>query len=146
MILNKIGMITIGQSPRIDMVPEMRKILGSGVQIHEAGALDGLTLEDVKEFYPKGRDYVLCTRMSDGTEVVVAKKFIMPRVHKCIDLLSRKGAEVIVLVCTGLFPPFSSRKLFIEAQKILGHFWPQNEYAEGLHQGCQHPQGHLLRL
>lgn len=122
MISKKIGMITIGQSPRVDIVPEMREILGSEVEIIEAGALDGLTIDEVKRFSPKGRDYVLCTRMSDGTEVVVAKRFIIPRVQKCIDLLTRQGAEVIVLVCTGLFPPFSSKTLFIEAQKILDHF------------------------
>src|SRR4030066_250014 len=121
MILKKVGMITIGQSPRIDIIPEMREVLGTEVEIIEAGALDGLTLEEVKKFYPKGRDYILCTRMSDGTEVVVAKRFIVPRVQKCIDLLSQRGAEIIVFICTGLFPPFSSKKLFVEAQKILDH-------------------------
>jgi protein AroM len=90
MILKKIGVITIGQSPRIDIIPEMREILGADVEILEAGALDGLTLEEVKKFYPKGGDYILCTRMSDGREVVVAKRFIVPRVQKCIDLLSQK--------------------------------------------------------
>lgn len=121
MIFRKIGMITIGQSPRIDIIPEMREVLGPDVEILEAGALDGLTLEEVEKFYPKGKDYILCTRMSDGTEVVVAKRFIIPRVQKCVDLLSRKGAEIIVFICTGLFPPFSSKKLFVEAQKILDH-------------------------
>jgi protein AroM len=122
MIPKKIGMITIGQSPRVDIVPEMKEILSSEVEIIEAGALDGLTIDEVRRFSPKGRDYVLCTRMSDGAEVVVAKRFIVPRVQKCIDLLSQQGAEIIVFICTGLFPPFSSKKLFIEAQKILDHF------------------------
>jgi len=114
-------MITIGQSPRPDIIPEMREVLGTDVEILEAGALDGLTLEEVKKFYPKGRDYILCTRMSDGTEVVVAKRLIVPRVQKCIGLLSQRGVEIIVFICTGLFPPFSSKKLFVEAQKILDH-------------------------
>ena len=122
MICKKIGMITIGQSPRVDIVPEMKGILGPEVEIIEAGALDGLTIDEVRQFSPKGRDYILCTRMSDGTEVVVAKRFIVPRVQKCIDLLSQRGARIIIFVCTGLFPPFSSKTLFIEAQKILDHF------------------------
>jgi protein AroM len=122
MIKKRIGMITIGQSPRVDIVPEMSEILGPEVGIVEAGALDGLTLGEVKRFYPKGRDYVLCTRMADGTEVVIAKRFVVPRVQKCIDLLSQRGAEIIVFICTGHFPPFSSKRLFIEAQKIVDHF------------------------
>ena len=51
-----IGMITIGQSPRVDVVPEIREILGDGIEVLEAGALDGLSLEEVKGFSPrKGR-------------------------------------------------------------------------------------------
>ena len=122
MILKKVGMITIGQSPRIDIVPEMREVMGPEIEIMEAGALDGLTLEEVKRFYPRRRDYILCTRMSDGTEVVVAKRFILPRVQKCIDLLTERGAEILVFICTGHFPPFSSKRLFVEAQKIVDHF------------------------
>jgi protein AroM len=100
----------------------MREILGPEVEIMEAGALDGLTLEEVKTFFPKKGDYILCTRMSDGAEVVVAKRFILPRVQQCIDLLTAKGAEILLFLCTGRFPDFSSKKLFIEAQKILDHF------------------------
>ena len=122
MILKKAGMITIGQSPRIDIVPEMREVMGPEIEIMEAGALDGLTLEEVKRFYPRRGDYILCTRMSDGTEVVIAKRFILPRVQQCIDLLTGRGAEILVFICTGHFPPFSSKRLFVEAQKILDHF------------------------
>jgi len=122
MIKKRIGMITIGQSPRVDIVPEMSEILGPEVEIVEAGALDGLSLEEVKRFYPKRGDYILCTRMADGTEVVVAKRFIQPRVQRCIDLLTERGAEILLFLCTGSFPEFSSKRLFIESQKILDHF------------------------
>jgi len=37
-----VGLITIGQSPRPDVVPDMAEIIGPGVEIREAGALDGL--------------------------------------------------------------------------------------------------------
>ena len=115
-------MITIGQSPRVDIVPEMRVILGPDTEIIEAGALDGLSLGEVKTFYPKKGDYILCTRMANGTEVVVARKFILPRVQRCIDLLTKKGAEILLFLCTGKFPEFKSKRLFLESQKILDHF------------------------
>jgi protein AroM len=122
MTSKKIGMITIGQSPRVDIVPEMRVILGPDTEIIEAGALDGLSLGEVKTFYPKKGDYILCTRMANGTEVVVARKFILPRVQRCIDLLTKKGAEILLFLCTGKFPEFKSKRLFLESQKILDHF------------------------
>jgi hypothetical protein len=37
-----VGLVTIGQSPRPDVVPDMVEIIGPGVEIREAGALDGL--------------------------------------------------------------------------------------------------------
>lgn len=120
--MKKIGMITIGQSPRADIVPEIRGILGDGVEVMEAGALDGLSLEQVRGFYPRKRDYILCTRMADGTEVVIGKRFILPRIQGHIHRLSKGGAEIILLLCTGKFPEFSSRRLLIEPQKILDHF------------------------
>lgn len=122
MTLKKIGMITIGQSPRVDIVPEMREILGTEIEILEAGALDGLSLEEVKRFYPVKGDYILCTRMSDGTEVVIGKKFILPRMQQCIRTLTERGVEVVLPLCTGKFPEFSSKRLLIEPQKILDHF------------------------
>jgi protein AroM len=39
----KIGIITIGQSPRTDVVPEMSALFGEGVEVLECGALDGLS-------------------------------------------------------------------------------------------------------
>lgn len=120
--MKKVGMITIGQSPRTDVVPEIREILGAGVEVLEAGALDGLSLEEVKGLCPKKGDYVLCTRMSNGTEVVIGEKFILPRMRQCIDLLTGRGAEIILLLCTGKFPAFACQRLLIEPQKILDHF------------------------
>ncbi len=35
----KIGAITVGQSPRVDHIPEIQPILGDSVEIIQAGAL-----------------------------------------------------------------------------------------------------------
>ena len=40
-----VGLVTIGQSPRADVVPDMAAILGPGVAIRERGALDGLDVQ-----------------------------------------------------------------------------------------------------
>ena len=59
--------------------------------------------------------------MSDGTEVVIGKKFILPRMQQCINRLTGRGAGMILFLCTGKFPEFSSKRLIIEPQKILDH-------------------------
>ena len=40
----KLGVITIGQSPRDDVIPEMVEFIGKDIEVLQAGALDGLTL------------------------------------------------------------------------------------------------------
>jgi protein AroM len=117
--MTKLGMVTVGQSPRTDILPAMMEGLGQDVQVTEKGALDGLSPEEVRSLSPIGRTARLCTRLSNGTEVVVAKDRIIPMVQAKIDALNREGVELIVLLCTGQFPRFESRCLVLEAQKIV---------------------------
>ncbi|HHT84554.1 MAG: AroM family protein [Bacillota bacterium] len=114
-----LGTVTIGQAPRTDLIPEIKQFLGDGVEILEAGALDGLTLAEVQKLYPDPGDNVLITRMADGTQVKVAEKHIVPRMQGKIDRLVEQGAGVVLLACTGEFPEFECRKLLIEPNKVL---------------------------
>ena len=114
-----IGVVTIGQSPRTDIIPEMRRILGSEIKILEIGALDGLTIEEVKKLAPKSKSSTLVSRMKDGTEVKLDKNLIIDRMQDCICSLTFKGVDLIVILCTGDFPEFHSDKLLIEPSKIL---------------------------
>jgi len=117
--MKKIGMLTIGQSPRDDILPTLMGILGDGYEIVEAGALDDMTHEDIQgiEFGPD--DYLLVSRMRDGTEIKITKRFILPMMQKRIDELEEKGVSLIVIMCTGKFPQFDSRVLVVTPQEIL---------------------------
>ncbi len=116
----KLGAITIGQSPRLDVVPEIIPYLGDNVEVIEAGALDGLTYEEIQEFTPQEGDYILVSTLTDGRSVRFAEKYILPRLQACIDKLEKQGADVILFICTGVFPNiFKSNKPIIYPQKIL---------------------------
>ena len=58
-----IGFITVGQSPRVDVVPEMAVHFGENIEIIECGALDGLTYEQILEFKPEEGDLILASRI-----------------------------------------------------------------------------------
>src|SRR5215211_5590228 len=102
----KIGAITIGQSPRVDVVPEMLEILGSSVELIEGGALDGLSAHEVAKLAPRNGDYVLVTRLRDGSSVQIAEHHILPRMQEQVDRAVAEGADVVALLCTGEFPGF----------------------------------------
>ncbi len=115
----KLGVVTIGQSPRDDITPEIREVLGSEVEIVEKGALDGLSLKDVNDFYPGPTDHILVTRMKDGTEVKIAEKHIITRMNNRISELEGKGVEISILLCTGEFPEIESKKILLQPDRIL---------------------------
>lgn len=122
----KLGAITIGQSPRIDVIPEMAGFFGDRIEVIEAGALDGLTYEEILAFEPKEDDYVLVSKLKDGRSVKFAERHILPRLQGCIDKLEKEGAEVILFICTGVFPDiFKSQKPILYPQKILHGIAPQ---------------------
>ncbi len=105
---HRIGAITIGQSPRTDVIPEIQQLVEFDIEFVEIGALDGLTLDEVETLAPKTGDYLLHTRMKDGSAVTIGKEAILPRMQACVDTLTQQGVEFIALLCTGKFPEFDS--------------------------------------
>ena len=117
--MKKIGVVTVGQSPRKDIVPEMRQILSVDIEIRERGALDDHTLEDVKRLERKPGERILVTRMRDGTEVKVPHGHVVPLIKRCIEELEMEGVELTLILCTGGFPVFKSKRLIVYPSEIL---------------------------
>ncbi|MEW6308317.1 MAG: AroM family protein [Bacillota bacterium] len=115
----KLGTLTIGQSPRADMLPEMVPLFGPGVAVVERGALDGLSLDEVKAFAPTTGDYVLVTRMGDGTSVTIAERFILPRMKQHVADLAAEGCDAVLLLCTGEFPSFTAPVPLVRPVRLL---------------------------
>jgi protein AroM len=114
-----VGLVTIGQAPRVDVVPEMAAMLGPRVEVAELGALDGLARPEIERLAPDAGDEILVTRLADGSSVFVAKRHIAPRVQACIDELDARGASLTVLLCTGAFPQLRSARLLLEPERVL---------------------------
>lgn len=132
-----IGTVTIGQSPRADVVPEIAEILGADVEIREAGALDGLTKEEIAKLAPEKGDYVLVTRLADGSSVQVAERYITPRIVEKIGDHFKNGIPLVFLLCTGEFPGFETGGLLVRPQKVL--FNAVCSVAEGQRLGILNP-------
>jgi protein AroM len=123
------GLVTIGQAPRSDVVPDMADIIGPAVEIREAGALDGLTRAQIAALAPGEGDEILVTRLADGSPVFVGKRHVTARVQQQITALERDGATVTALLCTGAFPRLTATRPLIQPQPVLlgllrGMTWP----------------------
>ena len=108
-----LGIATIGQSPRDDVVPEMMKLAGVKAKVLECGALDGLSLSEIESLGPEEGDYVLVTRLRDGSKVRLARSKIVDKMQKCIDSLVKRGADLVIILCVGEWPKFKSEKLIV---------------------------------
>ncbi|SKC70286.1 AroM family protein [Maledivibacter halophilus] len=116
----KLGIITIGQSPRNDLIPDIENILNKEILLKQCGALDEYKYEEVLEkFSPQKGDSVLVTRMRDGRQVRIGEKYIINLLQKCIDKLEIEGIETILLLCTGKFPKFKHNSLLIKPHELL---------------------------
>ena len=121
----KIGAITIGQAPRVDVTGDIMDIFQSKAELLQGGGLDGLTREEIESFKPEEGDYVLVSRLTDGSSVTFAERHILPRLQQRIHDLEAQGVKFIMFFCTGDFPDnFQSKVPLIFPCKILNHIVP----------------------
>ena len=117
----RVAFVTIGQSPRDDLVPEMLERIGPGIEPVEVGALDDLTPEAIARLAPRDGDHTLVSRLRDGREVTIGKAWTQRRLAEIMADLDGRGFDLIVLLCTGHFEGVRSRTLMVEAQRIVDH-------------------------
>jgi len=116
----KIGTITTGQSPRIDIILELKEAIGFEVEIVERGVFDNLTRKEIINLDYRQDDYTMVVRMRDGEQIKVAERHIIEGVKKCIADLERIEVDLIILLCTGKFPKeITSNKLFLKPNKLI---------------------------
>lgn len=111
-----LGAITIGQSPRDDLVPDMKKILGPAWTVRECGALDDLEPTDLPRSREGEKMYV--TRLRCGKEVKVQQSFLVPLLQECVHHLE-PHVDILVLLCTGPLPPMRHTKILLEPSRIV---------------------------
>ena len=116
----RIGFVTIGQSPRDDIVPDMLALLPFDAAPVERGAIDDLTLDEVRELAPRGDEHWMVSRMRDGTEVRLAQRELAPRMQARIDELTALGVDLIVPLCASNWSMLRSETAFINPGAALG--------------------------
>lgn len=114
-----VGMATIGQTPRIDVVPAMERILGPEVKTIQAGALDGLTSDEIRALAPATGEQPIITRLRDGSSTLLSHKAILPRMQGCVDDLTAQGAAFVVMLCGADWSEVRSDRLIVNPGKLF---------------------------
>lgn len=118
MKMKKVGVLTIGQSPRTDVTPSIQNILGENVEIIEAGGLDSISNDGMGAIAPEGKDVTYISKLRSGLSVKIGKSKLLPLLQQELHQLE-KEAEVVIMLCTGDFPTIHARKPVIFPDKVL---------------------------
>ncbi len=116
----KLGVVTIGQAPREDLVEDFLRNLPTDVEIVQVGALDDLNLEMItSQLSPEVGEIMYITRLRNGSEVRVSKNKLLPLMQSKISYLDSIGVDIITILCSGEFPQFEIKTPIIYPDKIL---------------------------
>lgn len=116
----RIGMATIGQAPRDDVVPAMRAYLPPGLEIVERGALDGLTHELTRPYWTAPGDAGIVTKLRDGSSVLLSHATILPAMQAAVDGLVREDdASVVVILCGADWSELRSERLIVNPGRLF---------------------------
>ena len=105
-MVRKLGLLTLGQTPREDVTPTLQSILGKSVQIVERGGLDGLSESGLMEVMAQEGEPQLETRLCSGAAIALSKGAVLPRLVKAGQDLAR-DCDAVLLLCSGEFPALS---------------------------------------
>jgi len=116
--MDKVGILTIGQSPRPDLEAVFRRHL-PGVELIVRGALDGMPTQAIEEMAAAGGEYPLFTILRDGTTREISLYRLKPLLDRCAKDVATQGAAVTALMCAGTFPELASPIPVLYPSRVL---------------------------
>lgn len=118
----RIAFVTIGQSPRTDVMPDIVAECRTSFVAVEAGVLDGMDDAAIAAMAPRQGEAILASRLQDGRGVLLGKQAVERRLRTVLFGLDGQRFDLIVLLCTGVFGHFALRTRFLEPQHVVDHF------------------------
>ena len=116
--MEKVGILTIGQTPRPDLEAVFRQHL-PGVELIVRGALDGVSKEAIGEMAKAGGEYPLFTILRDGTTCEISLYRLKPLLDERAKAVAADGASVAALMCAGNFPDLASPIPVLYPSRVL---------------------------
>jgi protein AroM len=99
-----LGVVVVGQSPRPDIVAQLRAVIPSDIGIAVRGSLDGMGRDDIAKLKPANGYDALFTRLPGGEAVKISKQAVERRALGAVDAFAAEGVTATMMCCTGDFP------------------------------------------
>lgn len=115
----KLGIATIGQGPREDIVALFLAHAPPGTTAVLAGCMDGLSPTEIAERPPTSGADTLYSKLGDGVDTTLSKAHVIERAPAVLRRLRDQGCDALVFACTGDFPPMTGDAGVIFPSRVL---------------------------
>lgn len=115
----RIIFVSVGQSPRGDLITSILETLDVPIEALEVGALDGLSDSEIDRFRVKNDEPSIITRMRNGQDIVLSKSRISERMAEIVAKFQPHEFDLVVILSTGLFREFESHCPMVNAQRAM---------------------------
>lgn len=117
--LPRVLFLTVGRTPRIDLLPEILEILDMDLDVVERGVLDDLTPDEIDEMLARPGEDALCTLLSENIRVVLSKAAVRRKLERILHDIKPYDCDLVVLLTTGLLRDFHSPRPMVNAQRAV---------------------------
>ncbi|GMV47998.1 MAG: hypothetical protein AMXMBFR66_33960 [Pseudomonadota bacterium] len=115
----RVASVTVGQTPRSDVVPDILAQLPMALEVQEFGALDGLSEREIAALAPRAGETSLVTRLRSGADVVVSRQRVARRMEEICRGIDPARFDLLIVLTTGLFREFESDCPTVNAQRAI---------------------------
>ena len=119
--MSSLAVLSTGQTPRKDLISDLRAHWPANTEIHEYGALDGITGGELETLTPSPGEEPLTSRLADGSSIVFGANKIIPYLAAALCRGESAGAEATLLVCGSEFPELPHVKPLFRGSDLLHH-------------------------
>lgn len=115
----KIAFATIGEAPRDDLVPYLRKQLPPMTEVIEDGVLNALSSQERLALDAGDSSIHMVTRDQKGNSYRLNYQRTLPHMQRVVDGLSAQGANLVVIICGADWTPIRSSVPVINPGKLF---------------------------
>lgn len=115
----RVLLVTIGQSPRADLVGALSAELAECANVAEIGLLDGAASAEIASLRAGPGQTAVSARMCDGTWLSLSWREITNLASTKIASLKKGGCDLVVFMATGIYPDAESPCPMVNAQSAV---------------------------
>ncbi len=115
----RVAFVTLGQSPRTDLVPWILARLDTPVEAVEYGLLDELEPADLEAAAPGPDEPAFLTRLRNGHPVELSVEWTHERFRAVYDRVSPRGCDLAVLMSASCGQDFRPDGATLQSDKVV---------------------------